>query len=88
MEPEVATLLYAASDIGSSREPIAIPSADTPPSWAIYVANMYKNWQFWEGRTMEFEVLARMEAHSRVWQPYVESTREVLIGSPVFVAQT
>src|SRR5713226_8417542 len=56
MEPEVATLLYAASEIGSSREPIAIPTADTPPSWAIYVANMYKNWQFWEGRTMEFEV--------------------------------
>jgi uncharacterized protein DUF7019 len=87
MEPDVAKLIHTASAAGSSiTMPAAAPGEDI---WASYVAGMYSNWSFWEGRKAVYEVLARKEAPlSRVSPPTVEVSKEVLFGSPIFVAQT
>lgn len=87
MEPDVATLIYTASETpsqGSTESLTAEPGEDIR---ANHVAGLYKNWQFWRGRKMEFEILARRELLSPVSPPYVESPKNVLIGSPIFVAQ-
>jgi hypothetical protein len=89
MEPDVATLIYTASETDSPEAPMGIPSAmPGDDMWAIHLAGMYSNWQGWQGRKMKFEVLARQEGLSQLSPPFVESSRDVLIGSPIFVAQT
>jgi hypothetical protein len=59
----------------------------TPSAPAHDVARLYEDWQSRKISRMEFEVLARSELRSSVHPPFVESTKGVLIGSPVFVAQ-
>ena len=64
MEPDVATLLYKASVAASPR-----PSTEFPPPApaddirAVHVAGLYKNWEFWEGRKMEY----MKYSHARSW---------------------
>jgi hypothetical protein len=88
MEPDVATLIYTA-EAGSSEAPINAPTAATDQDlWATPVALIHSNWQFQKGKKMVFEVLARREGMSRVSGPPLESPKDVLIGSPIFVAQT
>jgi len=84
MEPDVATLIYTGSETVSP----AAATVEAGDLWAIHVVGMYKNWQFWQGKKMEFEVLAHKEKLVRqVGPPFLESARDVLIGSPIFVAQ-
>lgn len=87
MEPEVATLLYGASQVSPDSTPTeVVMGPGTTDRWPIYLAGMYTNWQFWKGRKSVFEVLARQEGRSHVSGPPLESPRNVLIGSPIFVA--
>ena len=87
MEPDVATLIYTASE-GVSQVPTESPTAAPEEDIrAIHVAALYENWQFWKGKKMKFEILARRELLSSVSPPNVESPKNVLIGSPIFVAQ-
>lgn len=87
MESDVADFLHAAAQTG-----LPGPSADIPPRSpdedirAVHVAGLYANRQFWEGRKMEYEVLARAELRSSVSGQGVDEPTDVLIGSPVFVA--
>ncbi len=86
MEPDVATLIYN-SEAGSQRSTenlTAVPGVD---SRALQVANLYENWQFREGKMAKFEILARQELLSPLSPPNVEPPKNVLIGSPIFVAQ-
>jgi hypothetical protein len=88
MEPDVASVIYTESQHGSPRASPEGPTAGPgEEDWAIHVAGLYTNWQFNQGTKMEFEVLARQERRSRVSTPYLESPRDILIGSPIFVAQ-
>ena len=50
---------------------------------SIDAAYMYDNWWFNKAGTMPFEVLAQRENRKRVGT----SGRDVLIGSPLFLAQ-
>jgi hypothetical protein len=84
LEQDVAGEIYAGPDIG-------IPEASTPEEarnlWATHVAGMYKNWRFFRGKQMEFEVLAVSQKFLRGFSaPPLESPRDILIGSPIFVA--
>ncbi|MFI1363922.1 DUF7019 family protein [Streptomyces griseochromogenes] len=87
MEPDVAELIHAADGDDSTPVPAGIPPTAQGDSWAIHVAGMYLNWQHSQRSNMEFEVLARREAYSRVTAPFLDSPKDVLIGSPIFVAQ-
>ena len=86
MEPDVASLIYA-----SEARPAGLPSEEPPLARgedirARHVASMSKNWKS-RPEKMEFEVLAHKELISPVSAPYTESPMNVLIGSPVFIAQ-
>ena len=87
MEPDVAAVIHTASMTDSLDESKATPSAAATEDWAIHVAGIHRNWEGRKGNKMEFEVLARQEGRSRVSAPFAESPRDVLIGSPIFVAQ-
>jgi hypothetical protein len=85
VEPDVVAVLYAAA--GASIEIETLSENDDIR--AVHTAALYNNRPFWEGKTLEFEVLARRELRSSVsWPSLVESPTDVLIGSPVFVALT
>ena len=84
MEPEVGTVLYASMFEARTENLTAAPDEDVR---AGYAAKMYSDWN-WRGNKMEFEVFARIELRSRASPPFVESPKNVLVGSPVFVAQT
>ena len=86
MEPDVATLIYASEASPPGLPPEEPPLARGEDIRARHVAGMYKNWKS-RGEKMEFEVLARKELVSPVSAPYTESPMNVLIGSPVFIAQ-
>jgi hypothetical protein len=64
------------------------PRGSLIEGWDLHVLGMYQNWRGIGGSKMEFEVLARQDGRSSVSAPYLESPKEVLIGSPIFVAQT
>ena len=84
MEPDVAMLIHEAEAPGALDKPPTIePGEDIR---AYYVAQLYKSWREKKVGKMEFEVLAREELRSSV-SPHVMSPSNVLIGSPVFVAQ-
>ena len=87
MEPDLAITLYAAEAnlAGAGTESL---TADRDEDLrAGYAGRMYTDWNR-KGKKMEFEVLARIELRSETSPPFVESPKNVLIGSPVFVAQT
>jgi hypothetical protein len=88
MESEVARALFKSFASGSS-----LSSTETPTTildddlWAKDVALMYYNREAWQGARIEFEVLARREKLTRISLPFLDKPRDVLVGSPVFVAQ-
>ena len=56
-------------------------------SRAGYAAKLYSDLKL-TGHRMEYEVLARIELQSRVsHSAFVDSPKDVLVGSPLFVAQ-
>lgn len=87
MEPEVATVLYASEAALPGARTQSLTAAPDEDLRAGYAAKMYRDWN-WQGNKMEFEVLARIELRSRTSPPFVESPKNVLVGTPVFVAQT
>jgi hypothetical protein len=88
VEPDVPNLILQAEALsqGAPAETMT-PAAPDEDIRAQDVARLYEDWQSRQIRRMEFEVLARTELRSSVHPPIVESTKSVLIGSPVFVAQ-
>lgn len=87
MEPEVAMAIFQSFDPSSAQDATgtSIPVLDDD-LWAMDVSYMYENSQIWQGRKMEFEVLARKEKLTQI-SASVDSPNWVLIGSPIFVAQ-
>jgi hypothetical protein len=62
------------------------PDLDLRPT---YVAHLHRNWQFWQGKAAEFEVLTSRELRpSDVSLPDANAPVKLVIGSPVFVAVT
>jgi hypothetical protein len=88
MEPDVAAVIHTASVTGPSDASMEPPSAPPTEDWAIHVAGIHRNWEGRKGSKMEFEVLARQEGLSSVSAPFADPPRSVMIGSPIFVAQT
>jgi hypothetical protein len=86
MEPDVAEVIYRAEARRRRKEEIS-PTAPAQDLRAIHVAGMLKNWEGCKGNKMEFEVLARKEGPLLQVSSHVEPPRQVLFGSPVFVAQ-
>jgi hypothetical protein len=85
MEPDVAKEIYTDPDIEALE--VSTPEA-ARNLWATHVAAMSKNWRFWNGNMMEFEVLAVKHKFIQGYSaPPLESPRDILIGSPIFVAQ-
>jgi hypothetical protein len=82
MEGDVATLIYEAMEPGG--DPVAATVGEDIR--AVHVAGVYQNWKG-KGATAAFEVLARKELTSRVSPGFLASPMDVLIGSPLFVAQ-
>jgi hypothetical protein len=87
MEPDVAIAIYLAeADSAESTGLLAQASGDN--LWAVYVAGMLHNWQLSRGTRMKYEVLARKEKSAMASAPFLDSPKRVLIGTPLFVAQT
>jgi Family of unknown function (DUF7019) len=88
LEPDVATVVHTAFMTESADTSGESPATALIEGWDVHVVGMYQNWRGMSGSKMEFEVLARQDGRSSVSAPYLESPKEVLIGSPIFVAQT
>lgn len=88
MEPDVADLIYEAEVSSTQTLLESQPQAPVDDIRADHVALLYNKWRFIKGEKMEFEVLARRELESSVSSHVLESQKNVLFGSPVFVAQT
>jgi hypothetical protein len=87
MEPEVATELYASEAALAGMPTESLTAGPDEDPRAGYSAKLYRDWN-WRGNKMEYEVLARIELRSSdPWPPSVESPKNVLVGSPLFVAQ-
>jgi hypothetical protein len=88
MEPDVAALIYKAEAAASDRPSIELPPpAPDEDIRAVYVAKIFRNWKHSKSAKMEYEVLARRELESSVSPPTVEAPTNVLVGTPIFVAQ-
>lgn len=87
METELGIKLYAAEEALSgkpSNSRTAMPGEDFS---ADYAAKLYGDLKL-TGYKMEYEVLARIELRSMVsHSAFVDSPKDVLVGSPLFVAQ-
>jgi hypothetical protein len=87
MEPDIAAVIHD-TELRTSdalAEDSAVIAAGT---WATHVAGIYHNWDGQHADKLDFEVLAAREGKSTVSQPFWESPRQVVIGSPIFVAFT
>ena len=86
MEPDVATLLYDASVADSGETLTQITPSSSDEIHAVHAAMLYNNRELWRNQERELEVLAHQELFSRVPPPFLEPAKNVLIGSPIFVA--
>jgi hypothetical protein len=68
----------------ASQSPKESPDAMQGDRWNKVVVDMYSRWK---GQKAEFEVLAARESFSQATRPRPKLPSDVLIGSPIFVAE-
>jgi Family of unknown function (DUF7019) len=86
MEPDVAAIIHDA-EVRPPETPTENRAAEQSGRWASYVAGIHWNWEGRRADRLKFEVLAAKEG-GQVESASPWPARQVIIGSPIFVAFT